>query len=501
MGRDYRNRFGQSPLLSRPPVEFESFMPPPASSMHGQVQGVLAIGALAVEWYERAPAGTVRHARVEVSDSNTETLVHAAEEAWLAAEGTTRNCVLAFARPHASHKLLSLPPLGRGDLGAVLHRRSQALAGTPAIYYVAREQERPRATRAPDELRSWLLAVLDEGARPLRAELRERGFRVKRVVSSDLAALEWARQGVEDHGKVGLAIVVSESSASVALVEGGRLIYQESIDGDLAARPALVSGLVHEIRTCAAFWRKVSRGQALEQVVVAGLPRARVEPLAVTLSSILPGATVQALGAAGNGAEGRQALLEAALVRGPLNAELTFWLPQGRRLIGLTSLLGSVVIAALTFFGFDAGNERVRDLREETLIRRRGTADLEDLLEREERAALAMDEVRSYVERCRDMAAHGVPLEPTLATVLAAFAGQGELESVLLRVDADDRIRMAIQGRCPSDPLGLVERLNAILGRMKRDPALREFELSLPEALDSARRDMAGFSIEAVVGA
>lgn len=462
-------------------------------------KAVLYIGPSSVEWFERVGAD-VRQARVDVPEADPGLLSEAAEQAWRAAGGTTRSCVLAFARPHSFHALVSLPEIGKKELGGVFQRRAQALATEAgSVYFLARDMDRESAEGGQPARISWLLAGLRGGARELRMLLRDRGFRVRSVVSAELAALEWGRQRAADVDQAVLVIVVGHAAISVALVQGAHLYYQQSIEGDLATRPALASGLVHEIKTCAAFWRKKSRGQTVGQAVVVGLPKARVELMALTLASILPGVEVRAASDDERDPSGRHGLLEAPRASGALNPELAFWLPQRRGRVGLLAALGSMAALALALGLFEAGSDRLNALRARALEFRRATADLEQLQDRTRAADELVDEIGRHLERGKEVTAHGVPLERTLAVVLAALEGRAELEELSLRAEAGSAARMTLVGRCASDPAQLVGRLRTVLDRLERSEVLSEISLALPEGFDESAADSATFSIEAVL--
>lgn len=462
-------------------------------------KAVLHVGAAAVEWFE-LQGDTVRHARIDVPESDPGLFAHAAEEAWRAAGGSTRSCVLALARPLSFHTLLALPEIARKDLGAVFQRRAQALAGgADSVYFLARDMDREQGEGGQPAQISWLLAGLRGGARELGSLLRERGFHVHRVVSAELAALEWGRQRAAEPEQAVLVIVVSEAAVSVALAAGARLYYEQSIEGDLATRPSLASGLVHEIKTCAAFWRKKSRGQTVGQAVVVGLPKARVELLALTLASILPGVQVRAASEDERDPSGRHGLLEAPRVAGALNPALTFWLPMRSRRVGALAVLASTAALALALFLFDSGEARLRTLREEALGFRRATADLEELRERTRAADELVQEIERHLERGRQVAAHGLPLERALSEVLAAFEGRADLLELSLRADSEAGAQLTLVGSCASDPAQLVGRLRALLARLEQSGMLGEPALSLPEEFGEGGTDAATFSIEAVL--
>lgn len=462
-------------------------------------KAVVHVGAASVEWFERTGEG-VRHARVEVSAAEPGLFAHATEEAWRAAGGTTRRCVLAFAKPLSFHALVALPEIAKKDLGGVFQRRAQALAaGAGSIYFLARDMDRESAEGAQPARISWLLAGLRGGARELRLLLRDRGFQVSSVVSAELSALEWGRQHATQPDQAVLVIVVGAEALSLSLVEGPRLYYQQSIEGDLATRPLLASGLVHEIKTCAAFWRKKSRGQSVGQAVVVGLPKARVELLALTLASILPGVEVRAACHDEGDPSGRHGFLDAPRASGALNPELAFWLPMRRRRMGLLAALGSTAALALTFCLFEAGSGRLRELRAQALEYRRATADLEQLRERQRAADELVQGIGRHLERNMRVVTHGVPLERALAAVLSALEGRAELEELSLRAEAGGAAHMTLVGRCARDPAQLVGGLRAVLDRLQRSDVLNEISLALPEEFGEGAPDSATFSIEAVL--
>jgi hypothetical protein len=459
-------------------------------------KAVLHVGPAAVEWFERDGDG-VRHARVEVPEAEPGLLARAVEEAWRAAGGTTRGCVLALARPLSFHALVALPEIARKDLSAVFQRRGQALAGgAHSVYYLARDMDREDGEGGQPVRTSWLLAGLRGGVRDLRSLLHERGFRVHGVVSAELAALEWGRQRAPAPGEAVLVIVVGEVAVTVALVAGARLHYQQSIEGDLATRPSLASGLVHEIKTCAAFWRKRSRGQTVAQAVVVGLPRARVELLALTLASILPGVEVRAASEDERDATGRHGLLEAPLASGALNPALTFWLPMPRRRVAALAALAATAAIALSLVLFDSGEQRLRALRDEALGLRRATADLEDLRARSRAAEELVVEIARHLERGREIAAHGLPLERALSAVLFALDGRAELLELGLRADPELGAHLTLVGSCASEPAQLVGRLRDVLARLEQSGVLGELALGLPEEFGQTAAEAATFTIE-----
>ncbi len=462
-------------------------------------QAVLHIGGSAVEWFERGAEG-VLHARIDVPEADAGLLADAAEKAWRAAGGTTRSCVLAFSRPFSFHTLIALPEIGKKELWGVFQRRAQALAaGDGSVYFLARDMDRENAEAGQPARISWLLAGLRGAGPELRLRLRDRGFHVHNVVSAELAAIEWGRQRAPEPEQAALVIVIGEGALSVSLVAGKNLYYQQSIEGDLATRPSLASGLVHEIKTCAAFWRKKSRGQTVGQAVVVGLPKARVELLALTLAAILPGVEVRAASDDERDPSGRHGLLEAPRAAGALNPELAFWLPQRRRRVGLLAVLGSTAALALALVLFDAGRERLRALREQALEFRRATADLEPMQERTRAADELVEEIGRHLARGKEVAAHGVPLERALTVVLAALEGRAELQELSLRAESGNPARLTLVGRCASDPAQLVGRLRTVLDRLQRSEVLSEISLALPEEFGENAAEYATFSIEAVL--
>ncbi|MSR61024.1 MAG: hypothetical protein EXS08_01070 [Planctomycetes bacterium] len=465
-------------------------------------RSVLYIGPFSVEWFEFDREGAPHHARIDLPNPTPELLARAALAARGVAGARGRECVLAVSSPLAFHKLLTLPPLARKDLAQVFRRRAQAVVGEDArhVFHVGREMEiRATEGRSGEEQHVWLLAGVRGGARDLGLLLRGHDVRVGRVVSADLAALEWGRQHASDPNQAAIVIVVGEGAVSVALTEGSRLIYQESIEGDLTARPALATGLIHEIKTCAAFWKKRSRGQAVTQVVVVGLPRARVELMAVTLSSILPGAVVRATSDDSSDPSGRRALLEAALSSGPLNPELTFWMPKRRRTVALASTLAATVMLGGAWGTFERTQRRVDEVQSEVGALRRATLDMDELRARDTDATEGLERVERYVRRRLDVAGRDEPAERVLAAVLEAFAGRAEFEELRLQPLEHERTRVTILGRGARDPQAQVASLRAVLAALARSAPLTDLELVLPEDLHGEGTQGSAFTILARV--
>jgi hypothetical protein len=441
-----------------------------------------------VEWLERAPDGAVRWARVECAEVGAKALLAAVLEARRTAGASARALVLAVGAPHSFQRVLALPPLADKDLELVLARRARALSGTPddTVRYRARALARIADESDGDAPQtSWLVAGTRPEVGELRRELREHGLRARRVVSAELAALECGRRHAQEPTQPVLQIVVSDGAVAVALTSGADLHYHQTIEGDLTTRPALASGLVHEIRTCAAFWKKASRGQNVSQVVVLGLARERVELLALTLAGILPGASVTPVVAGDDERGARLALVAAAHARGALSPELTAWLPPHRRRVGLVLTLVGVLALASASLVLDRALIRAGRLADEAQALRRGTAELEELRARGDELASVLADVRRHAVRGAELASHGLELESLLASLGSSFDGRAELEQLRLGL-GDEGPELTLRGRCAGDSAALVARLGGLLERLAREPALPALALSLPEELARA---------------
>lgn len=468
------------------------------SSRSRSADAVLLVGPRWVEWLERGPGGALRQGRSDVPDSTPERLVPAIMEARRAAQAEAQGFVLALAHPLSFHRLIALPPLSRKDLAKVFERRAMALAGEArTVYYAARAMQRDEGEASQEENScSWLIAGVRSSVRELRILLRNQlGLHARRVVSAELAALEWGRQHAPQPEQPAIVIVAGDAAVSVALTNGPRLVYEESIEGDLLARPELATGLIHELKTCTAFWKKKSRGQTVGQVAVVGLPKQRVELLALALGSILPGATVIQAGGESSEPSSRLGLFEAALASGPLDPDLTFALPLRRRQVGLAVVLTLTVALATTFLASHATERRLAELKAKVGLVFSRTADLEDLRARDEQVQARLEWVERYLQRTRLITEHGLPMERLLAGVLGAFAGRADLEELSVQPSEGGPARVTIQGHCASDPVAMVRRLRPLLDELQRSCPLLGLALTLPQNFDDETEEQSAFTI------
>jgi hypothetical protein len=459
---------------------------------------VLAIHATAVEWLERAPDGSLRAGCVAAESGG---LLAAVLEARRAASAEARRFVLALAHPHSFWKLFAMPPLAAKDLGQVFRRRARAMAGEGAgqPFFVALPMDRGEAAEGKERQDSWLLAGVQSGVRDLRLALRDRGLRAERVVSLELAALEWGRRHAPKPDQATVVVVVGEDALSVSLVAGEVVHYQESIEGNLATRPALAAGLVHEIKTCAAYWKKRSRGAGIAQVVVVGMPRSRVELLAVGLGSVLPGAAVHGIADREATAGAGSPLVEAAFGLGPACPELSFWLPQRARAVGLAAGLLLTLLAGASVAWLDRARGTTHGLRAEAQALRRSTADLEELLARCAEGDESVARIRARIERQAALAARGLPLERTLGLVMAALEGRAELDELYL-ADSEQGPRLSVEGRCSSDPARMLVDLRAVLARLERADGVTDVSISLSSEIGREAGAQTGFALGASLG-
>jgi hypothetical protein len=439
------------------------------------------LGPFSVEWFESRAGAEPLRARIDVEDSNPDLLVQAVLEARRLAGSTLCECVLSVAQPLSFHRVLTLPPLARRDLEQVLRRRAETAAGEAGSVYCAQELaplagEEPRGAE-----KEWLLAGTRALVRLLCRRLGERNLLVRRVVASELCAFEQARRAAPDPAQPVLALLVAEGSTAVGLVHAGRILYQESIQGDLAARAALGTALLHEIRTCASFWKKKSRGGGVTQVVVLGLPRERVELLGLSLATILPGCSVQCVRAE-PAADARLDWLEAQFATGELALDLTFFLPRRRRALAWGGALALIATAGGAFALLESGSEEARALQAEAVAVRRATSDLEDLAAEAQAVQVLEQEVRAELARNRELAALGVPFERTLQSVLGAFQGLAEVSDMRIFAGANgEPDRLHVVGQSSDDPAVFLARVRDLVARLERDPRLAAIQLTLPE--------------------
>lgn len=335
---------------------------------------VLSLHAGCVTWTEASCAPSGVSAALDRAATGLEepsALVDAACTARALAGSTTRDVVLALGEPFVSLRLLTLPALAASELRAVQRRKAAAACGVglDEVAYVARSfRPRGAGSRHADGTRALVadtargaganvgpedsahggghrhLIAATESARleAFVAALRRQGLRVRRVVVARLALLAGALE-VSTSGGVKLVLQRDADGAALWLCDGDEVIHETALTAgsSAAADASLCTSLVQEAKSCAAFTRRMLRGEALDAFRLDGFEPALAERLELALTSALHGARCERA----DGEPGRSELLTRGCA--PQHAREVDLGDAGARRGRRTALLVSLACAAM----------------------------------------------------------------------------------------------------------------------------------------------------------
>ncbi len=483
-------------------------MPENRASSPRAALAVLAVGLDGVEWYDRDASGRVYHGTSRPAGPGAADLVAAAEEAVKASGGRRRPCVLAIDHTLSRHRLVGIPPVPRKELGRVFERKAKQLMETPGedVLYVSLPMGFLDAESGKEGLRNWMLVGMPAGrVRALRLRLRTRGFRVRRVVDKSLAALCRGQAAAPDPDGPCIVVTVDTSFATVNLTHGDELVYRDRINGNILSEPALATSMIQVIRSCAAFWRKRSRGQQVDRVVLLGLPSEQGELLSHAILPAIPGGEVVVLPAGREGEmEGRYEYLESATSTGRLNPLLNVPLPMRKAVVGVLATLLLVASGGLAWTVHADGSTGLEEIRLETADLNARIADMGRYEEENRIVDAAVVNLRDQLNRMVEIGTHGVDLEDLLVSAVGAFRGRAVLSDVTVAASEEPgRETVTLRGEADPDPRYVLRDLQELTAALEDDARLADVTLFLPDRLpgssDGTGSGTLSFSIEATL--
>jgi hypothetical protein len=461
---------------------------------------VLELSSTSAEWLAADPAAEVGSA--PVLERGARTLAAAAVAARGAHTGAAVECTLALGAGLVSVRLLELPQLKRAELALVLERKAAGWLEAPAsdVLYQATEMGalEGQAQDAPEHNgeRTWLVTAARRSELvALRQELKRAGFALRRIVPAQLAALDLARAALPEPTSAAIVVQFAPTRITIALVRDATLVHLDELAGDFLATPTLAASLIQSVRTNANYWRKLSRGSTLDQVVVIGLPSERGALLGHALEASLPGARVRVVPGAPPpdraelASAGRRAALAAALVHGPFAPPLSVRVPLARS-VTAAAVGASVLLVAGA--GLVARHTRLHTLDELTgqteRMRQRATA-LGLLAEQHGLERERIHGLDLRFARMLEVGSAGLAHEALLEDVLRALEGRSALASLDLRAQGEGRALVHIEATAGPAPAAFARAVSAVRDDLVARPDWSDVELALPSELGASEAE------------
>ncbi len=478
---------------------------------------VLYLGEQRAEWLCPDGTGGMSFGQAHVAGSAPQDWVSAACQAAQDAGGAPGPCVLMLGAGLVAQGSVQVPPLKRREQADVLCRRAARLLDVEAdeVLFHAQEtgsSEEPEEGAAAEHL--WLVSSMPrELLRGLGIALRAEGFRVRRTTTSEFAACNRGEAaaaescakvradapGDAEQQAVLVALIESEQS-TVTLVHEGRIVNREVYSGNFHERADLGPSLIQDIRSRAAYWRRVSRGSDVGTVLLLGLAAEHGARMQESVQLALPGIDVRSLPVGGGPRGGRSELLRCALVSGTFSADLTMKLPPrpARLMMASTALL---LLFLLPAAWFSYNNLRIlRDLEHDTVQLERETGNYGEVELERVRAEEGLLRLERELDRLAAGKRLGIDLPKMLETSLVAFDADAALLSLALTSGAGGALNLSARGTAASAPTESTAALGRIERSLEGSELFDSIEILPPPSLPNGRSENNGFvfSVEAL---
>lgn len=464
-------------------------MPEHSSQRSAERLAVLHLTPEGAEWLDPCEPGAVRYAKVPVLGAAPGDLAAAAEQARALAGGARRRCVLALGGRLVEQRVMGLPEMPRRDLERVLPRKAANLLGVDAeqALYCALPLARERrvAAEAGTESKWFLLAMRRSLLTPLTHALHKSGFEIERLASPAMARLCFAQGLRADTAAPCIVVDVDTDSVVVSLIQADELHMQNRLQGSFESTPTMAMTLIQEVKTFDAFWRKVSRGEGVKQVVVLGMDAERSRLFANAIVTALPGAAVRVrpdetdeLKAPEQRALTARVLsLSACRATGSLAVEASLPTPPKLALVAGVAGAALLVTGSLGAVMHDSLARELHALRSARMSIDAASGNLASLSDDNRRTQAVLDELQVETERLVARMDWGAPLAPTLEALVGVVDGHAQLRSFALqRFGAQGEVRFS--GVAPADPLEAVRALKTIESGLERCTTLADVRVS-----------------------
>jgi hypothetical protein len=231
---------------------------------------------------------------------------------------------------------------------------------------------------------------------------------------------------------------------------------------------------------------QISRGQAVNQVVVIGVEFERSRLFANAIAAALPQAKVKLLPEESESQDadrktpsGRAASLAACRAQGPFQLDLTVHLQARHAYVFTLAACLLLVTGGVGVVAHQSMSRRLQTILENQRVLQGQASDLEDLRERNAAADAALERAMAECERMLEAGELGVPLASALEGALLAVGPKGELTSFVADRDRYGG-QVALAGLTDADPLSSMRVLAGMQGALERSPLFENVELEAP---------------------
>lgn len=475
-----------------------------AKSQNKALRPILFFGNGRVEWIPRPGDRECGYRRDETESLSPKDQVRVARG--LVRESGVRpgKCTVLLGGKQVQTRTFSLGQVPSKETRSILRRKAANLLEVEVHQVVFNAM--PLANNEGETDQRWLVSAMRlEDLRSLQLQLIKDGFRPKRFLFARQAMLRTAESylstGADDEAWV--IAGVEDAGVAISLVAGGELVQQSFVPGRFEAHSAMAASVLQEMRGFESYWRRFSRGGAIDDLFVAGLTHEEAEPFELACKAALPNSEFLAVG----GEEGepfeetRAAYLATCAAGEGPEGDFTLPMPVQRRWVA-TTVLGMLLLGVWGGSWFQGRfAQKANRLSTTTAALSVDVPDL-DVIQSD---LSAIQSRRSEVEQRSQLATQigtaGIELSEWMELVRSAFAGHAVLESVHFD-DGGGEMSFSATGRVAVDPAISTPALAAIDAALSDHPKIRSFKLRLPATVQGTRSGLPGleFRITGAIG-
>ncbi len=465
-----------------------------AKTKKQSLKPLLYFGGGSVEWVPRPGNEDNGYRRDETLSRSPQDMVRVARG--LARESGVKpgKCLVLLGGEAVRQRVYSLGEIPSKELGAVMRRKAANLLEVEEHQVVF--SAIPLASHDGENEHRWLVSAirLDE-IRSLQRHLIRDGFKPKRFLFARQSMLRTAESylstGSEDEAWV--IVGVEEKGVAISLVAAGSLVQQSVVPGKFDAQSAMAASVLQEMRGFESYWRRFSRGGAIDDVFVAGLTEEAGDHFQLACHAALPNSEFLSVGAGEGGTEedARAAYLSTCAAGEGVEGDLTLAAPVGRKWMVTTACL-TLILGVMVGNGLQKKLNRLANQRLERVSslssKVPNLAEIERDLDRFQRG---MEEMEIRGKIAAEVGTAGLDLGSWLHYTRSSFEGRAVLESLHLD-DTHGNSSFAATGRVSDDPTESTLALASVSEALQALPDMSLFRLRLPSALGSTSTGQAG---------
>ena len=414
-------------------------------------------------------------------------------------------CIVVLGGDLLRQRIYSLGAIPVREQAAVLRRKAANLMEVEERQVIF--SALPLATHDGETDFRWLISAIKlSDLRALQEHLWLDGFRAKQFLygrQSLLRAAE-ANLSTEADDEAWIIVGAEDAGVSISLVAAGQLVQQSLVPGVFRDNPTMAASVLQEMRGFESYWRRFSRGGAIDDVFVAGLTNADSDHFELACHAALPNSEFLAVGDedAQTPEQARALYLHACTQGQGLAGDFSLPAPVRRK--------GLLAAAALTLcVGMLLGREVQTRLTHKAEAKRTHTewigGEIPDLAQIEsdlDRMQARRAELALRGELASVVGSAGLELGDWLSITRQAFDGRAVLESIHFD-DNGGEASLAVGGRVSADPTESTLALAGISEALRSVPELTQFKLRLPTTVNgtSTGREGLEFRVTAAIQA